>query len=55
VWLSSNVIVVGPCTIGEHAVVGVGSLVLNDVEPYTVVAGSPATMRSTIPHPGEEH
>jgi acetyltransferase-like isoleucine patch superfamily enzyme len=54
VWLSSNVIVVGPCTIGEHAVVGVGSLVLNDVECYTVVAGSPATMRSTIPRPGEE-
>ncbi len=42
-WLSSFAIVVGPCTIGEHAVVGVGSLVLHDVAPYTVVAGSPAT------------
>ncbi len=50
-WLSSFAIVVGPCTIGEHAVVGVGSLVLHDVAPYTVVAGSPATPRSVIPHP----
>lgn len=48
-WLSSFAIVVGPCSIGEHAVVGVGSLVLDDVAPFTVVAGSPATPRSTIP------
>jgi acetyltransferase-like isoleucine patch superfamily enzyme len=41
-WVSSFAIVVGPCTIGAHAVVGVGSLVLDDVEPFTVVAGSPA-------------
>jgi acetyltransferase-like isoleucine patch superfamily enzyme len=51
-WLSSFAIVVGPCSIGEHAVVGVGSLVLRDVAPYTVVAGSPATPRRTIPRPG---
>ena len=50
-WLSSFAIVVGPCSIGEHAVVGVGSLVLHDVAPYTVVAGSPATPRGVIPHP----
>ena len=50
-WLSSFAIVVGPCSIGEHAVVGVGSLVLDDVAPYTVVAGSPATVRRAIPRP----
>jgi acetyltransferase-like isoleucine patch superfamily enzyme len=50
-WLSSFVIVVGPCSIGEHAVVGVGSLVLHDVAPYTIVAGSPAEPRGTIPRP----
>ena len=55
VWLASKVVVVGPCTIGDHAVVGVGSLVLSDVEPYTVVAGSPATVRATIPLPGRDH
>ena len=50
-WLSSVAVVVGPCSIGEHAVVGVGSLVLHDVAPDTVVAGSPATPRWVIPHP----
>jgi acetyltransferase-like isoleucine patch superfamily enzyme len=53
-WLASFAIVVGPCSIGEHAVVGVGSLVLHDVAPYTVVAGSPATVRRTIPRPHAE-
>ena len=52
-WVSSFAVVVGPCTIGEHAVVGVGSLVLDDVAPYTVVAGSPATLRRAIPRPAE--
>ncbi|MHA6796749.1 acyltransferase [Pseudonocardia bannensis] len=42
VWLASHVLVLGPVTIGEHAVVAAGSLVRDDVEPYTVVAGRPA-------------
>ncbi|MDQ6687459.1 MAG: acyltransferase [Actinomycetota bacterium] len=53
VWVSSNAIIVGPCRIGAHAVVGVGSLVLRDVEPYTVVAGNPARVLRTILRPGE--
>lgn len=53
VWVSSNAIVVAPCRIGAHAVVGVGSLVLSDVEPYSVVAGSPARVLRTIPRPGQ--
>lgn len=53
VWVSSSAIIVGPCRIGAHAVVGVGSLVLRDVEPYTVVAGNPARVLRTIPKPGE--
>jgi acetyltransferase-like isoleucine patch superfamily enzyme len=51
-WVSSNAIVVAPCRIGAHAVVGVGALVLRDVEPYTVVAGNPARVLRTIPRPG---
>jgi acetyltransferase-like isoleucine patch superfamily enzyme len=50
VWLASNVMVLGPCRIGAHAVVGGGSLVLGDVEPYAIVAGSPARVLRTIPH-----
>ena len=50
-WLSSHVIVVAPCRIGAHSVVGVASLVMGDVEPYTVVAGSPAKALRQIPRP----
>jgi glycosyltransferase involved in cell wall biosynthesis/acetyltransferase-like isoleucine patch superfamily enzyme len=51
-WVASNATIVGPCRIGAHSVVGVGSLVLKDVEPYTIVAGSPAKVIRTIPQPG---
>src|ERR687898_502749 len=52
-WVASNAMVLGPCVIGAHAVVGGGSLVLGDVEPYTIVAGSPAKVLRTIPHDGQ--
>jgi acetyltransferase-like isoleucine patch superfamily enzyme len=48
VWLASHVLVLGPVTIGDHAVVAAGSLVREDVEPYTVVAGRPAKVVKTI-------
>jgi acetyltransferase-like isoleucine patch superfamily enzyme len=51
VWVASNAMVLGPCVIGAHAVVGGGSLVLGDVEPYAIVAGSPAKVLRTIPRP----
>lgn len=41
-WLASDVLVLGPCVIGEHAVVGAGSLIARDVDPYTIVSGRPA-------------
>lgn len=50
-WLASHVLVLGPVRIGEHAVVAAGSLVRNDVEPYTVVAGRPAKMIKKIDPP----
>jgi acetyltransferase-like isoleucine patch superfamily enzyme len=53
VWVSSNAIVVAPCRVGAHSVVGVGALVLTDVEPYTIVAGNPARVLRTIPRPGD--
>jgi acetyltransferase-like isoleucine patch superfamily enzyme len=53
VWVSSHAIIVAPCRIGAHSVVGVGSLVLRDVEPYTVVAGSPAKVLREVPRPHE--
>jgi len=52
-WLASHVLVLGPCEIGAHAVVAAGSLVLRDVDPYTIVAGRPATPIRTIEHERE--
>jgi len=55
VWIASNATVVGPCTIGDHAVVGACSLVQRDVEPYTIVAGLPAREIRRIDRPnGDE-
>ena len=48
VWIASHALVLGPCVIGEHAVVAGGSLVLDDVAPYTVVAGRPAKVLRTL-------
>ena len=47
-WLASHVLVLGPVTIGEHAVVAAGSLVRDDVEPYAIVAGRPAKLIKKI-------
>lgn len=41
-WIASNATVIGPCVIGENAVVAAGSVVIKDVEPYSIVAGNPA-------------
>jgi acetyltransferase-like isoleucine patch superfamily enzyme len=51
VWLATNVLVAGPVTIGAHAVVGGGSVVRKDVEPYTVVAGNPARFIKSVSRP----
>jgi acetyltransferase-like isoleucine patch superfamily enzyme len=51
VWLASHVLVLGPVKIGDHAVVAAGSLVREDVEPYTVVAGRPAKVVKKIARP----
>lgn len=50
-WLASHVLVLGPCVIGPHAVVGAGSLVMHDVEPYSVVVGRPARIVKRIEPP----
>lgn len=42
VWIGFNSIILKGVRIGEGAVVGAGSVVTKDVEPYTVVAGNPA-------------
>ena len=42
VWIGANAIILKGITIGEGSIVGAGSVVTKDVEPYTIVAGNPA-------------
>jgi acetyltransferase-like isoleucine patch superfamily enzyme len=42
VWIGAKVMVLPKVTVGEGAVLGAGSVVTKDVEPFTVVAGNPA-------------
>jgi len=42
VWIAGNAIILSGVTIGDGAVVGAGSVVIEDVPPYTIVFGNPA-------------
>ncbi len=42
VWIGFNSIILKGVTIGKGAIIAAGSVVINDVEPYTIVAGNPA-------------
>ena len=41
-WIGSGAMVKPEVTVGDGAVVAAGALVTKDVEPYTIVAGTPA-------------
>jgi len=47
--IGSSVTLLCGVTVGEHSIVGAGSLVTKDVPPYTVVAGNPARPLRTLP------
>jgi len=42
VWLGAGVTVLRGVTIGRGTIVGAGSVVVNDLEPWSVVVGNPA-------------
>jgi acetyltransferase-like isoleucine patch superfamily enzyme len=42
VWINFNVAILKGVRVGKGAIVAAGSIVLNDVEPFTLVAGNPA-------------
>ena len=42
VWIALNVIIMRGVTIGDGAIIGAGSIVTKDVEPYSIVVGNPA-------------
>lgn len=49
VILGAHAVVLGPCRIGDGAVVGANSVVSRDVAANTAVAGSPAEVVRTLP------
>ncbi len=42
VWIGEHVLIKGGITVGDGAVIGMGSVVTHDVNPYEIVAGVPA-------------
>jgi len=41
-WIGSNSVILPGIQIGQNSVIGAGSIVTKNVEPFTVVAGNPA-------------
>ncbi len=41
-WVASNTVVLGPCEIGENAVIGAGSVVTGTIEAGSLYTGNPA-------------
>lgn len=46
-WIATNAVILPGVRIGHGAVVGAGAVVREDVPPYGVVTGNPATLRGT--------
>ena len=42
VWIGSKVIITPGVTVGRGSIIGAGSVVTENVEPYTIVGGNPA-------------
>lgn len=47
-WVPPGCIILAGVTIGENSVIGAGSVVIKDVEPYTIVGGNPAKLIKTL-------
>lgn len=42
VWIGIGALILGPIEIGKGAIIAAGSVVVKDVEPYSIVGGNPA-------------
>jgi UDP-2-acetamido-3-amino-2,3-dideoxy-glucuronate N-acetyltransferase len=51
--IGANATILGGVTIGEHAMVGAGSVVTKDVPPYTLVYGNPAKVMGRVDDKGQ--
>ncbi|MBM3499914.1 MAG: acyltransferase [Armatimonadetes bacterium] len=48
VWIGARAVVLGPAQIGEGAIIGAAAVVVDDVSPFTVVAGNPARIVGSV-------
>lgn len=48
VTIGPNVCIIGNIRVGHNSIIGAGSVVVKDVEPYSVVAGNPAKVIKKI-------
>lgn len=53
VWVGARAVILPGVTIGDHAVIGAGSIVSADVPPRSVVAGTPARVVRTFECPDD--
>ena len=44
VWIGARTIILSGVRVGQGAIIGAGSVVTKDVEPYSIVAGNPAKL-----------
>lgn len=44
VWISSNSVITANTKIGRSSIIGAGSVVTKDVEPYSIMGGVPARL-----------
>ena len=52
-WIGMNCLILKGVTIGEHSIVGAGSVVTKDVPPFSVVGGNPAAIIKKLPFEGD--
>ena len=50
VWIGMGVVILPEVSIGDSCVVGAGSVVVKDLEAYTISVGNPARTIKTRPH-----
>lgn len=55
-WIGQNVFIMKGVTVGEGAIIGVNSVVVNDIPPYSIAMGNPArvVMKNAVSPPGDE-
>lgn len=49
-WIAPGSTILCGVTVGENSVIGAGSVVVRDVDPWTVVAGVPAKLVKSLEH-----